>query len=47
MTWYRRHNFFNKKSVMKLKDIFIGDFDYKAAIAEFINDPDILKDAIS
>jgi hypothetical protein len=38
---------FNRKSVMKLSDIFIGGFDYRAAIAEFINDQDISKDAIS
>jgi hypothetical protein len=48
---------FNKKSMMKLKDIFFWDFDYKAAIVAIINAPDnyynpdnlpdISKDAIS
>lgn len=47
----------DKKSMMKLKDIFSGNFDYKAAVAAIINDPnngyiqdqseDISKDEIS
>lgn len=38
---------FNMKSMMKLKDIFVGGFDYRAAISAYINEPDISKDAIS
>lgn len=30
----------NKKSMIKLNDIFTGDFDYKTAIAAIVNDPD-------
>jgi len=48
---------FNKKSMMKLKDVFFGNFDYKTALAVIINNQykeynpdhlaDISKDAIS
>jgi hypothetical protein len=30
----------SKKSMIKLNDIFTGDFDYKTAIAAIVNDPD-------